>query len=163
MVAARLSSPPPFVPSLSPTLPLDPSLSRSQSSCICALRSEEGEVAGVVKLVQRTGSAPTSVAGKITGLSAGPHAVAVRVWGVPHDAEGAAASGGAYTGATASETVGMLGVVTASADGVAEVKFADAAVQLMGAYSIIGRSLAVFEGADASGAVLASGVVGISK
>jgi Cu-Zn family superoxide dismutase len=126
--------------------------------CIVTIRNQDATIRGTVTLTQRNASAATTVEGSITGLAPGAHGIAIGVWGVPHYAAEAA---GTYTGESSAGSVGDLGAVTASADGAAAVACGETSVQLYGPYSIIGRSLAVYEGASCSGAVAASGVVGV--
>ena len=125
---------------------------------VVSLRNEDGTILGTVTLTQPNSAAATTVEGSIAGLAPGAHGLAVGVWGVPHYA--AESAGSTYLGSS-SGSVADLGAVTAGADGAASVACGETTLQLYGAYSVIGRSLTVYDGASNTGAVVASGVIGL--
>ncbi|VDK49218.1 unnamed protein product [Anisakis simplex] len=145
------------------------------TSCAVAVLRGEGDVKGVVHLKQyyvirvdfflkgKEGE-PTTVKGKITGLSPGLHGFHVHQYG---DTTNGCISAGPHFNPfnkthagpeveDATRHVGDLGNVKADANGVAEFEIVDKLVQAIslsiwqihGANSVIGRSLVVHVGED---------------
>lgn len=148
--------------------------------CTCVVVGEG--IKGTVTLTQTAEPEPTQFRGEITGLSEGAHAFALHEWG--DVSSGGASTGKHYNpygnthGAPGDEDrqVGDLGNLEVGKDGVGIVNFDDRQVKLIGPFSVIGRSLVVYEFEDDlgrggkemslvngnAGSVLAAGVIGLA-
>mmetsp|Transcript_20450 Transcript_20450/g.72329 ORF Transcript_20450/g.72329 Transcript_20450/m.72329 type:complete len:162 (-) Transcript_20450:47-532(-) len=148
--------------------------------CVCVIQGEG--VKGTVALSQLNEDAPVEFRGEIRGLSEGAHAFALHEWG--DVTSGGASTGKHYNpfgrthGAPGDEDrqVGDLGNLEVGKDGVAVVNIDDRMVKLIGPFSVIGRSLVVYEFEDDygrggkemslvngnAGSVMAAGVIGLA-
>ena len=154
----------------------------STTYALCILRPDGGSgVEGVVKFAQSAGG-KTRVVARITGLAKGDHGFHVHQYG--NLIEGCKTAGphfnpeGKDHGGPDHEERhhGDMGNVTAGDDGVAEVDYEDALLQLSGEHSIIGRSVVCHADPDDlgqgghddskttghAGARLACGTIGLS-
>ena len=103
---------------------------------------------------QKTEDAPTVITGEVRGLEPGYHGFHVHVWG--DLSNGCVSAGGHFNpfGKThgapddAERHVGDLGNVEADASGVAKLHIEDKLVKLIGATSVIGRSIVVHADRD---------------
>eukprot|EP00634_Sargassococcus_sp_CCMP2135_P006215 CAMPEP_0198656730 /NCGR_PEP_ID=MMETSP1467-20131203/10788_1 /TAXON_ID=1462469 /ORGANISM="unid. sp., Strain CCMP2135" /LENGTH=146 /DNA_ID=CAMNT_0044392797 /DNA_START=9 /DNA_END=449 /DNA_ORIENTATION=+ len=111
-------------------------------------------VSGVLSLSQPSEEAATTISGTISGLTPGPHALHVHIFG--DFSQGLTSAGGIFNpfgknhGAPDSEDrmVGDLGNIDVADDGSCAVHIEDSLVKLIGPHSIIGRSLVAFAGED---------------
>nr|XP_042900865.1 superoxide dismutase [Cu-Zn] 2 isoform X2 [Parasteatoda tepidariorum] len=112
------------------------------------------EVQGVITLFQGSVTAPVTVTGEISGLTAGQHGFHVHEYG--DLSNGCRSAGGHYNpygknhGAPADEErhVGDLGNIVAGSDGKAQVNIADSQLKLCGPHSILGRAIVIHAGQD---------------
>uniref|UniRef100_A0A7S1XLZ7 superoxide dismutase n=1 Tax=Phaeomonas parva TaxID=124430 RepID=A0A7S1XLZ7_9STRA len=151
--------------------------------CVAVFVADEGEEAsGFLTLEQSMEDAPTVIAGRIEGLTPGPHGLHIHVFG--DLSSGMANVAGIFNpfgrnhGAPEDEErmAGDLGNITANEEGVAEVQIEDRQVKLIGPHSVIGRSIVLKAGEDDlgrgghelsladgnSGARVAGAVIGIA-
>ena len=147
------------------------------AKCVCILYNEStsssasttATIMGTVHLSQTTEDGPTTITGKLKGLSPGKHGIHVCTYG--DLSNGATSCGPIFNpfGKThghpedlEQRMVGDLGNLTvAAAEGaeegeavstdVCEVEISDPLVKLLGPHSIIGRSLVVYAGEDDCG------------
>ena len=149
------------------------------AKCVCILYNESttssvaqsATIMGVLHLSQTTEDGPTTITGKLKGLSPGKHGIHVCTYG--DLSEGASSCGPIFNpfGKTHGHPddldqrmVGDLGnLVVGSTDDaddgeekapvsdVCDVKISDPLVKLLGPHSIIGRSLVVYAGEDDCG------------
>ncbi|XP_042900864.1 superoxide dismutase [Cu-Zn] [Parasteatoda tepidariorum] len=123
-------------------------------SAIC--RIHNGTVSGIIRLRRQRSSvtAPVTVTGEISGLTAGQHGFHVHEYG--DLSNGCRSAGGHYNpygknhGAPADEErhVGDLGNIVAGSDGKAQVNIADSQLKLCGPHSILGRAIVIHAGQD---------------
>lgn len=142
-----------------------------------ALRATAGNKADGVVHFEQVGK-EVKVTGRLTGLSPGRHGLHVHMFG-DCTAPDASSAGEHFNPSHADHAgprdpnrhVGDLGNVEAGRDGVANFTITDSTISLLGANSIIGRSVIVHAKEDdlksqpngETGANLACGVVGIGK
>lgn len=151
---------------------------------ICVLApGSDSNVKGTITFTQEGDKAATSVTGSVSGLKPGEHGFHIHEFGDYTNGCVSAGShfnpnGKTHGGPTSAERhAGDLGNVTAGDDGVANVDIKDLQIPLIGANSILGRSLVVHEKKDDlgqggdeeskktgnAGPRLACGVIGIAK
>eukprot|EP00567_Pseudictyota_dubia_P012722 CAMPEP_0197458088 /NCGR_PEP_ID=MMETSP1175-20131217/47705_1 /TAXON_ID=1003142 /ORGANISM="Triceratium dubium, Strain CCMP147" /LENGTH=153 /DNA_ID=CAMNT_0042992619 /DNA_START=37 /DNA_END=498 /DNA_ORIENTATION=+ len=122
------------------------------AKAVCILKGDGVE--GQVNFEQKTEDAPTVITGEIRGLEPGLHGFHIHVWG--DLSAGCTSAGGHFNpfgkthGAPGDEErhVGDLGNVEAGPDGTAKLHIEDRLVKLIGATSVIGRSVVVHTGVD---------------
>jgi Cu-Zn family superoxide dismutase len=135
-------------------------------------------VGGTLQLSQPSEDAPTVIQGQITGLSPGPHGIAVHTYG--DLSQGAASCGdkfnpfGKQHGSPKDQErrVGDLGNIIVDENGACAVYLSDPLMKLLGPHSVIGRSIVVYAGEDdggksalekpSAGPRIAAGVIGIA-
>ncbi|KAG6440852.1 superoxide dismutase [Cu-Zn] [Manduca sexta] len=151
------------------------------AKAVCVL---QGDVSGTVFFDQKDDSSPVVVTGEVKGLSKGKHGFHVHEFG---DNTNGCTSAGAHFNPLKQEHggpdasvrhVGDLGNIEASADGdVTKVCIQDSQISLVGANSIVGRTLVVHADPDDfglgghelskttgnAGARIACGVIGLAK
>jgi len=117
---------------------------------VCELIHSE-KVKGIITLTQSPGQ-PTSITGKITGLTPGKHGFHIHEFGDLSD--GCKSAGGHYNpdgtdhGDLEKGHVGDLGNITANSNGVANINISAKRVSLLGEQSVIGRSIIVHSDED---------------
>jgi len=148
---------------------------------VCVLKGDK--VNGTVWFTQEGDGKPVNVKGEIKGLAAGLHGFHVHEFGDTTD--GCTSAGPHFNplGKThggpgdAERHVGDLGNVTAGADGVAKIDVKDAQISLLGANSVVGRTMVIHADPDDlgkgghelskttgnAGARVACGVIGLAK
>jgi len=148
---------------------------------VCVLKGDK--VNGTVWFTQEGEGKPVCVKGEIKGLAAGLHGFHVHEFGDTTD--GCTSAGPHFNPAgkthggpgDAERHVGDLGNVTAGADGVAKIEVRDAQISLLGANSVVGRTMVVHADPDDlgkgghelskttgnAGARVACGVIGLAK
>lgn len=124
----------------------------------CVIYSENGNnVLGHLSLTQSDLNQPTKITGTLSGLSVGKHGISVCQSG--DLSKGATTCGTIYNpfgkthGAPEDEQrmAGDIGNIVVEADGTANVEISDKMVQLLGAHSVIGRSIVIYAGEDDHG------------
>ncbi|GAB5034550.1 superoxide dismutase [Nannochloropsis oceanica] len=154
--------------------------------CVAIIRGAPGDmemsIQGFIRFEQASETTPTIIDGVITGLAPGRHGLHVHTFG--DFSEGLAGAGGIFNpfgkahGAPDDEErmSGDLGNVEANAEGKAEFHLEDKHVRIIGAHSVIGRSVVVKAQEDDlgrggqdqslvtgnSGPRIAGGVIGIA-
>lgn len=153
------------------------------AKAVCVLKSKDDTVNGTLIFTQAEGDKPTKVEGEVTGLTPGLHGFHIHEFG---DTTNGCVSAGPHfnpAGKThggpedAIRHAGDLGNIKAGDDGIAKVTITDVQIPLIGASSVIGRSLVVHEKADDlgkggdeeskktgnAGGRIACGIIGITK
>jgi len=119
-------------------------------SAVCVL--EHSDTVKGTMLFKQTGSGPTFIAGKITGLEPGEHGFHIHEYG--DLSKGCESAGAHYNpdgvdhGDLEQGHVGDLGNITADENGVAVVKIIAERVDLAGDRSVVGRSIIVHSDED---------------
>jgi len=154
----------------------------SKVKAVAVLKGESG-VAGNIVFEQDVKGGPTHIKGKITGLNPGRHGFHIHQFG---DLSDGCTSAGAHFnpfgkthGAPEDEErhVGDLGNIEVKHDGTVDIDISDKLVSLVGANSVIGRSVIAHADADDlgktdhqlskttgnAGARVACGVIGIAQ
>lgn len=131
----------------------------------------------------QTGAGPVTVSGEVSGLQPGKHGFHIHEFG---DNTNGCTSAGPHFNPTGKEHgapdaderhVGDLGNIEADASGVAKINISDSQISLLGANSILGRTVVVHADIDDlglgghelskttgnAGARLGCGVIGIAK
>ncbi|KAL1413810.1 Superoxide dismutase [Cu-Zn] [Vanrija pseudolonga] len=120
-----------------------------------AVLKGDSKVTGVITFTQAAEGGPVTVEGKIEGLDANADR-GFHIHEFGDNSNGCTSAGGHFNphgknhgGPTAADRhVGDLGNVKTDASGTANIKLQDAQISLIGAYSILGRSVVVHAGVD---------------
>jgi len=122
-------------------------------NAVCVLRSDQPEVGGIVRLSQDSKGGPTTLTGKVRGLTVGKHGFHVHQFG---DLSNGCTSAGSHFnpfnkshGGPDDENrhAGDMGnIQIKSGEGEQEFTIVDKQVSLIGIHSVIGRSLIIHAG-----------------
>ncbi|KAJ2771516.1 Superoxide dismutase [Cu-Zn] [Coemansia nantahalensis] len=148
-----------------------------------AVLKGDGNVSGVVNLVQENESSPIVISGTIAGLVPGQHGFHIHQFG--DNTNGCTSAGPHFNpqnkthGAPTDENrhAGDLGNVTADSNGTVTLGLTDSQVSLFGVHSVIGRTVVIHADEDDlgkgghelsattgnAGGRLACGVIGIAQ